>query len=176
MRIGLDVANERAAVRVLLGKQVDGLIVSPASMSEAQHLVAIERSGRPLVLMDRSIPDLNVDTVVADDRVAASAATRLLTEAGHRRIAYVSATDSDDPLYRGPHQISLSTVLDRILGFLDASAQAGIEGSDRYIRLGATRRASSTKIIIDLLCAADRPTATCSSSARCATSSSSRCV
>jgi LacI family transcriptional regulator len=156
---GEDVGKEQAAVRVLLGKRVDGLIVTPASVSETQHLKDVQKSGRPLVLLDRAIPKLNVDSVVTDDRAAAEAATRMLIKAGHRRIAYITATNSDDPIYRGPHQISLTTVMDRIEGFLAASAEAGIATPEQYIRLGATRLGASGKIITDLLSLPHRPTA-----------------
>jgi LacI family transcriptional regulator len=156
---GEHVGKEQAAVRVLLGKRVDGLIVTPASMSETQHLESIQSSGRPLVLLDRAIPGLKVDSVVTDDRSAAKAATQTLIEAGHRRIAYITATNSDNPIYRGPHQISLTTVMDRIEGFLAAAAEAGIGTPEQYIRLAATRLGASGKIIADLLSLPHRPTA-----------------
>jgi LacI family transcriptional regulator len=156
---GEDVKKEQAAVQVLLGKRVDGLIVTPAHISETQHLQKVQRSGRPLVLLDRTVPNLDVDAVVTDDRVAASAATRMLIEAGHRRIAYISATIADDPIYRGPHQICLSTVMDRIEGFLEATADAGIDRSEQYIRLGATKLGASRRIIADLFSLPHRPTA-----------------
>ncbi len=156
---GEDVVKEQAAIRVLLGKRVDGLIVTPASMFETQHLEDVQRSGRPLVLMDRIIPNLKVDSVVTDDRGASAAATRILVEAGHRRIAYITATNSDHPIYSGPHQIRLSTVMNRIEGFLMTAAEAGIETPEQYIRLGATRLGTSGKIITDLLTLPDRPTA-----------------
>src|SRR5829696_555522 len=128
---GEEIEKERDAVRVLTGKRVDGLIVTPACASEARHLQEVHRSGRPLVLLDRGVQGLQVDMVVCDDKDAASAATQLLIEAGHRRIAYISAIDSDDPVYKGRHQIDVSTVMERIDGFLDASQQAGIESPDR---------------------------------------------
>ena len=156
---GEDVGKEQAAVRVLLGKRVDGLIVTPASMSETQHLESIQSSGRPLVLLDRAVPGLKVDSVVTDDRAAAKAATQTLIDAGHRRIAYITATNSDNPIYRGPHQISLTTVMDRIEGFLAAASEAGIETPEQYIRLAATRLGASGKIIADLLSLPHRPTA-----------------
>jgi len=156
---GEDVGKEQAAVRVLLGKRVDGLIVTPASMSETQHLESVQSSGRPLVLLDRTIPGLKVDSVVTDDRAAAKAATQTLIDAGHRRIAYITATNSDNPIYRGPHQISLTTVMDRIEGFLAAASEAGIETPEQYIRLAATRLGASGKIIADLLSSPHRPTA-----------------
>ncbi len=156
---GEDVGKEQAAVRVLLGKRVDGLIVTPASMSETQHLESVQSSGRPLVLLDRAVPGLKVDSVVTDDRAAAKAATQTLIDAGHRRIAYITATNSDNPIYRGPHQISLTTVMDRIEGFLAAASEAGIETPEQYIRLAATRLGASGKIIADLLSMPHRPTA-----------------
>ncbi|EIM25863.1 LacI family DNA-binding transcriptional regulator [Microvirga lotononidis] len=156
---GEEVEKEQAAIQVLLGKRVDGLIVTPASMSHIQHLEGVQRSGRPLVLLDRAVPKLKVDSVVTDDRAAAAAATRMLIEAGHRHISYITATASDDPIYKGPHQISLTTVMDRIDGFLAASAEAGIERPEQYIRLGATRQGGSGRIIADLLSTPHRPTA-----------------
>lgn len=156
---GEEIERERDAVRVLTGKRVDGLIVTPARTSETRHLREIHLSGRPLVLLDRGVPGLNVDMVVCDDKDAAIAATRLLIKAGHRRIAYISAIDSPDPVYKGRHQIDVSTVMERIDGFLDASRQAGIESPDRFIRLGATDSAASREIVIDLLALPERPTA-----------------
>src|SRR5918993_5690090 len=156
---GEDLEKERAAVRVFLGKRVDGLIITPARITDSEHLEEVQQSGRPLVLLDRYIPSLDVDTVITDDRAAASAATRILLAAGHRRIGYVSATDSDEPEYKGPHQIHLSTVLDRIEGFLDAATNAGIRGSEGYIRLGVKRSGTARKIISDLLSLPAPPTA-----------------
>jgi LacI family transcriptional regulator len=156
---GEDLEKERAAVRVFLGKRVDGLIITPARITDSEHLEEVQQSGRPLVLLDRYIPSLDVDTVIADDRAAASAATRILLAAGHRRIGYVSATDCDEPAYKGPHQIHLSTVLDRIEGFLDAATNAGIRGSEGYIRLGVKRSGTARKIISDLLSLPAPPTA-----------------
>ncbi len=156
---GEDLEKERAAVRVFLGKRVDGLIITPARITASEHLDEVQQSGRPLVLLDRYIPSLDVDTVTTDDRAAASAATRILLAAGHRRIGYVSATDCDEPAYKGPHQIHLSTVLDRIEGFLDAATNAGIRGSEGYIRLGVKRSGTARKIISDLLSLPAPPTA-----------------
>lgn len=156
---GENAAKEKTAVRVLLGKRVDGLIVTPASVFETQHLHDIQRSGRPLVLLDRTVPGLDVDAVVTDDRYAAEAATKTLIDAGHRRISYITATESEDPIYRGPHQISLSTVMERIEGVMAAGRAAGIEQPERYIRLGTGRGGMGDKIIADLLQQTQRPTA-----------------
>jgi LacI family transcriptional regulator len=156
---GEEIEKERDAVRVLTGKRVDGLIVTAARTSETSHLQEARRSGRPLVLLDRAVPGLDVDMVVCDDREAASAATRLLIDVGHRRIAYISAIASDDPVYRSRQQIDVSTVMQRIDGLLAASKRAKIEAPDRFIRLGATGSEPTRRIVTDLLGLPERPTA-----------------
>ncbi|WP_342363741.1 LacI family DNA-binding transcriptional regulator [Terrarubrum flagellatum] len=156
---GEDVEKERDAVRVLVGKRVDGLIVAPASTTATQHLEEVHKSGRPLVLMDRAIPDLKVDAVTADDRAAAAAATRMLIEAGHTQIAFVSAKNSDDPIYRGMHQLIVASVRDRIDGFLQTSRDAGIQEADRFIRFASARQGATGPVVAELLSSPERPTA-----------------
>ena len=156
---GEELKKEQDAVKVLTGKRVDGLIITPARTSETRHLEDVHQSGRPLVLLDRAVPGLDVDMVVCDDRDAASAATLHLIQAGHRRIAYISAINSDDPVYRGRHQIDVSTVMERIDGFLEASAKAGLGLPERFIRLGAIGSTVSRRIVSDLLNLPEPPTA-----------------
>jgi hypothetical protein len=68
---GEDLDAEKAAIRTLLAKSVDGLIVSPAKESDVDDLKEANRSGRPLVLLDRGSEALDVDTVIANDQYAA---------------------------------------------------------------------------------------------------------
>src|SRR4051812_25277002 len=84
------VGNERSAVRVFLERRVDGLMVAPASMTERAHLAAVRGSGAHLVVVDRRVPGLGVDTVLIDNVAAAGAAVAHLTAAGHRRIGVVT--------------------------------------------------------------------------------------
>jgi len=153
------IEKEQDAVRVLMRKQVDGLIVTPATTFDTRHLQEVHRAGRPMVLLDRAIPGLHVDTVVTDDYVAASEAAQRLIHAGHRQIAYISAINTGDSVYRGPHQIDVSTVQDRINGFLDVARRANLEEPQENIRLGATDPLAIRRIVHELLTRPDRPTA-----------------
>lgn len=165
---GESAEEERAAVTMLLGKRVDGLIVAPANRARSGHLRdAIER-GVPLVLVDRETEGLSVDAVVADDRKAARVAVGHLIAAGHRRIAYLTATEADAPTYHGPEQIKLTTVLRRIEGLVEEAAAAGIAEPERFIRLGAVDAASSRRILDDLFALPDRPTAILASDSKLA--------
>lgn len=156
---GEQIEAEKAAVRVLIGKRVDGLIVTPSESRDVSHLRDIHRSGRPLALLDRALPDLDVDTVTVDDRNAAMRATRILTDIGHRTIAYVTAVDFAGHAYRGLEQIYTSSVRERIEGFLAVCREAGIVTPERFVRFGATRPEATRAITDTLLSAPDRPTA-----------------
>jgi LacI family transcriptional regulator len=156
---GEQIEAEKAAVRVLMGKRVDGLIVTPAESRDIAHLRDIHRSGRPLALLDRALPDLDVDTVTVDDRAAAMRATRMLTDAGHRNLAYVTAVDSALHEYSGLEQIYTSSVRERIEGFLVTCREAGIDAPERFIHLGATSPEDTRAMADRLWSRPERPTA-----------------
>ncbi len=165
---GEDVAAEEAATRVLAAKRVDGLVVAPAAMDRADHLADLVGRGCPLVLLDRDIPSLGVDASLVDTRSGACNATALLLAAGHRRLAYVTASEAAETRYRGPEQVALSTVLDRIGGFVATLRGAEIDDPEAGIRLGATNPARAAEILDALLCGPDRVTAILASDSRIA--------
>ncbi|MDR3518535.1 MAG: LacI family DNA-binding transcriptional regulator [Azospirillaceae bacterium] len=157
---GENIEAEKSALEVLVGKRVDGLIVTPAHSGDTAHLKAVVRSGRPLVLLDRSLPGFHVDTVVVDDRDAAFNATSKLTEAGHRRIAYVSAVKAAADHFPDGSPIAISSVLERVEGFLDACRQAGIADPERWIRRGGTNEPDRLRAVVTaLMSEPDHPTA-----------------
>lgn len=156
---GEDIDAEKAAVRTLLAKRVDGLIVSAASACDVDHLVEVQHSGCPLVLLDRALPGLDVDTVTTDDRAAAERATETLIANGHRRIAYVTACDTADHRLRNINEIQTASVRQRIEGFLAVLGAAAIHAPLEAVCLGANGRDRCAKIALDLLQSEDRPTA-----------------
>lgn len=129
--------SERKAIGVQLAKQVDGLLVAPASSRDASSLTAVADAGRPLVLFDRTVAGLAVDAVIASNRTGAFELTRLLTAAGHRRIAFLSTLQHDRDYRRGDVLLS-SSVADRVAGFEKAIAMADA-GGEAIVRLGAPR-------------------------------------
>lgn len=156
---GEQIEVEKAAVRLLIGKRVDGLIVTPSESRDVSHLRDIQRSGRPLALLDRALHDLDVDTVTVDDRDVAMRATQILVGAGHRNIAYVTAVDAEGHDYQDLGQIYTSSVRERIQGFLAACLDGGIDRPERNIRLGAMCPEETRKVAAKLLSSPDRPTA-----------------
>ena len=157
---GEEVEAEKAALKVLVGKRVDGLIVTPADNRNIAHLRDIVRSRRPLVLFDRPIEGLAADVVASDDRDAAFAATMRLIEAGHRRLAYVTALTAEPPVFTGPEQLYTSSVKARIDGFLAACRAADIETPESGICLAGSAVAGQQRVSIErLLSDAEPPTA-----------------
>jgi LacI family transcriptional regulator len=66
-----DIKLERDAVSVLLANRVDGLIISPTSSIEVDHIFGARDMGCPFVLLDRRVPVLNADTFAIDNFHAA---------------------------------------------------------------------------------------------------------
>ncbi|MGY5801576.1 LacI family DNA-binding transcriptional regulator [Rhizobium sp. LEGMi12c] len=156
---GEELDAEKSAVDLLIGKRVDGLIVTPARCDRMEHLQDIRRVGVPLVLFDRNIPALGVDAVTGDDLDAAMIATRHLLDTGHRRIAYISAMDTESEFLDDSRSISNSAVRERVEGVLKEQADAGIAKARYYVRLGATDQPKTDGVVKSLLQDAAPPTA-----------------
>jgi LacI family transcriptional regulator len=156
---------ERSSVRVLLSKRVDGIIVAPTS-SVADHLVAAQQAGCPVVLLDRRIEGFAVDTVLVDSVAAARDVVERLVAAGHRRIAMV--TGGLGSAQRTPSRPGVSTGQDRVDGFLAGLADAGIADPKAYLRTGAHNPDLACEFMAELIALPERPTAVFASNSRVA--------
>lgn len=131
-----DVAREVRAVELLREKQVDGLIVSPCDTRGAAHLRDVAASGLPLVLIDREVEGLDVDTVGVDNVEAARSCVAGLIRAGHARIGLVGELEDghwariEDVIAEaasGPVATrGLYPSWQRLLGYLLAHREAGL--------------------------------------------------
>ncbi|MDD6038645.1 MAG: LacI family DNA-binding transcriptional regulator [bacterium] len=104
---------EREAVDFLFRKRVDGIINMPVDSSGA-HLKQFASEKKPIVVIDRLLPQLICDSVLVDNQKAARQAVEILLQNGHRRIAIVT----------GPEDIY--TAKERLLGYRAALEMAGI--------------------------------------------------
>ena len=84
-----DGRNEEAALELFLERQVSGVIHCSAGANLDLLRVLLEKS-IPLVDLDRQSGLHNVDTVILDNQLGATLATRHLVELGHRRVAMIS--------------------------------------------------------------------------------------
>ncbi len=105
-----DPDREQEYLRAAVSDPVAGIIMVPSSRTTSLDL-ALER-GVPVVCVDRRAPNNAVDAVVADNIGGAVAGTRILFEAGYRRIGCVS----------GPERVE--TAEDRAEGWRQAVLEA----------------------------------------------------
>jgi len=141
-----DPLRERDYLRVLLSRQVDGLMLSPVGQSH-ESLIRLVQDRFPLVLFDRDISGIDVSTVTLDNERAAFAAVCHLVELGHRRIGMVSGLPSH------------STGRDRIAGYRRALREAEIPDDGQLIGVGNSTSEGATVAVSALLDLAERPTA-----------------
>lgn len=118
-----DQKREREAVEFLMHKRVDGLINMPVDKS-GDHLRSFQQTGKPLVLIDRTIQDLACDSILVDNQMAAAQAVKLFLQQGHRNIGLVV----------GPQDISAAR--ERRLGYEATLREAGIPFREDYIYYG----------------------------------------
>lgn len=153
---------EANAIGVQLAKRVDGLLVAASSSIDPTNLRSIVDAGRPLVLFDRAVPGLEVDTVIAANRSGARDLTALLVDAGHRRIAFVSTLTHPTP-FRQSDVLSSSPVAERVEGFMDVLTAAGVPEPAAHVHLNArveglpqlTRRLLSGDAAVTAIVASD---------------------
>lgn len=137
---------EADAVRLLMSKQVDGIIVAPSGGRDAAAAAlrsAAER-GIPVVQIDRTLRGFEADAVVLDNRDAAREATDYLLAAGHRGIALAWGPALVDGVEANPSALSeaaltseITSTGERYLGYADAFADAGVPLRPEFVMTGA---------------------------------------
>ena len=119
-----DADREQRAVRTLLDRRVDGLILARAAGSSTRLVASLEDEKSPIILLDRLFGELPFDQVGADNRDSMRRLIGHLVAAGHRRFA-VLAGDTRVP-----------TLRERLDGFHDGLRDGGLAPSDQVILEG----------------------------------------
>jgi LacI family transcriptional regulator len=173
--------REQSAVRLLLERRVDGLLVAPASTHDGRHLREARDAGCAVVLVDRKVRRSGLDAILVDGTAAARTAVGHLVAAGHERIGVLTGDGvRTDTGALDPQRASISTTTDRLRGYEQALAEGGLPVEPDLVR-GATstsRRRASARPTCSLLGPGRRrcsPPTACSrsaSSSRFATSAS----
>ena len=131
---------------VMRDELVDGLILAPARTDD-QRVIETARSGMPMVCVDRGLAGVDVDMVVVDNVEGAFTAVDHLIKLGHRRISHVAGL---------PH---IPTTNDRLHGYQQALAAAGIEFDQTLVRFGNSKHESGRDLTAELLNLPEPPTA-----------------
>lgn len=118
-----DPVREAKLIQVMREEGAAGLIIAPTSEEPAVLKSHIDDSF-PIVVIDRQMKDLAVDTVHSDNFTAAMTAVNHLAKVGHRRIGFIG----------GPHR--LSSARERYSGYLYAMNDAGLAVETELTRFG----------------------------------------
>lgn len=133
---------ERASAILLVGSAFEDRAWERAMAAEIEPY---RRGGGKVAVVSRH-RNLRVDAVLPDNRAGARALAEALLRLGHRRFGVLA----------GPR--SLTTVLDRIAGFGEGLATAGVELSERDIFEAPSTRDGGYAAATDLLAARHRAT------------------
>lgn len=149
MDLSLLVVRDRTPERFLdflSGHHVSGAILLGGG-SEDAALVEVADPRMPFVVINSSQPAPDALIVTCDNRGGARAMTQHLLDHGHTRIAFIAGVD----VMRDSHE--------RLAGFLDAHAEAGVPVDQRLIAPGGFSEDGGRAAMTAFLKVDPRPTA-----------------
>ncbi len=141
-----DPDRERELIGSFRERRVDGIIVVPASHDHT-YLHEERRAGTALVFVDRRASHLGADSVVSDNLGGAAQAVSHLLKHGHRRIGFLGDL------------LSISTAEERLRGYREALASAGVRIDEDLIRTGLRDPDAAARAIDHMLAVPEPPTA-----------------
>ena len=129
---------ERDAVEILSRKRVDG-IISMTVDAEGSHLKKFQKTGKPIVLIDRRIRELSCDSVLVDNEKAAEDAMRVFFQAGHRKIGIIGGPEEISTAqerlqgYRNAYEKENIPVRESLIYHGDYTIQGGVQGIEKLV-------------------------------------------
>ncbi|MEE8391967.1 MAG: LacI family DNA-binding transcriptional regulator [Anaerolineae bacterium] len=141
-----DLNKELLYANVLSEKRVDGILFVAVGVS-TEHIRDLQAQRMPLVVVDRDIPDVDVDSVLTDNARGGWLATHHLIELGHRRIGCIS----------GPSDVTPSA--ERVTGYWLALDEGSIPVDEALVMKGDFQYESGYQAAHQLLSMSDPPTA-----------------
>jgi LacI family transcriptional regulator len=142
-----DPQRSQTIIESFTSRGVDGIVLAPARGTDPALLQRELDSGRPIVFVDRPVPGVAADTVLADNIRGAADATAHLVSHGHRRIAFFG----DDA--------SVFTAAERLYGYAQALRDAGLEVDDSLVTMASPTAEHLEATIDRVLDQPDPPTA-----------------
>ena len=139
-------SKQESYLEALIQKQVDGILLVPVR-SKKHPIEFLRQQKVQVVLLDRRLPNVEVDVVRGDSSGGAYQLVQLLLKLGHRRIAILS----------GPSGVS--SAYDRVAGYQRALQEAGLKKEDQLIIYGEFSLESGYQMTCKLLKMMPRPTA-----------------
>lgn len=112
-----DYAALTPVIDALVDRRVDGMVLAMATRT-GENATRLKRLGVPVILVNRTVDDVEIASIVGDDHYGIGLAVNHLAELGHRRIGHVA----------GPTETS--TAMGRLEGFHSHMGELGLEHED----------------------------------------------
>lgn len=139
-----DDGGELAALSAVQHRAIDGVIYTTVTSHSPSFQLAIARSA-PIVLLNRTLDDVAVDSVASDNQRGAADVAGYLLGHGHRRVALIT----------GPADIS--TAREREAGFRAGLRVGGVSLEDGVVVRGDFTHAAGHDALVRLLDATTSP-------------------
>ena len=138
--------KEKAYLRILQRKQVDGFIIV-SSERNSTHINSLLEDNVPVVLLDRKLEGIHADSVVVDNIEGSYQAISHLINMGHRKVGII----------HGPETIM--TGRDRLEGYQRALRDYNLPLDSKYIKEGNFKQEGGYSMTLELLDLEDPPSA-----------------
>ncbi len=120
--------NEKKAIKAFINAQVGGIVASISkTTTNFNHLQDVIQGEIPLILFDRTLPQIHIGQVVIDDYQGGYLATTHLLEQGCRRIVHFTS------------ELNLSIYKERYRGYVDALKEYDIELDETLVLTGSSQ-------------------------------------
>jgi LacI family transcriptional regulator len=137
--------KEEKYANMLAQRQVDGVLLVPAC-GNAKTIKFLKANNVSVVVLDRYVPDVEVDFIRSDSENGACQLTNLLINLGHEWIAIIT----------GP--VNVSTATDRVTGYRQALSKAGL-AENELVYYGTFNQQSGYELTKRAMSQSPRPSA-----------------
>ncbi len=146
--------QEKKSLQMLKEQRIKGIVITPTSDTNefnSEYLDLLESLGIPVILIDRDVKYSKFDGVFIDNIQGAVEGVQCLMKAGHQDIAIIAGPKTSKP------------GRDRLRGYRQAFAMAGLPVNEDYIVYGDFKLQSGYELTKKLLALPNPPTAIFSS-------------
>lgn len=133
-----DADKEREAIRFLISRNCDALILHVEALSD-DYLLEQKDGELPFVILNRIVPGLESNCIALDNERGGYEATKMLLDMGHRKIAYIA----------GP--LAWGDAMARLAGHKRALKEAGQRFEERLLVEGNYQEITGSNAMTQLL-------------------------
>jgi LacI family transcriptional regulator len=113
--------NLEQAINTLIGKRVEGIIITSVSKHHTEKIKQLNENGFPIMLYNSFLDIKNVNFIAVDNKKGTKLAVQHLLELGHKKIAYIS----------GPSKYL--TTYERSIGYMEELVENGYSIDENLI-------------------------------------------